>query len=115
MTQTLDGAFRTDVRGQRPQLRLTPRALRLLDQMRAESGEVALLVAPRLSAEVLCVGRRDLTLGPHDVRVATIHGCPIYVDRRDVPLSALRSLVLDAQPDLGGPRFVLQSRIGASS
>lgn len=108
MTPILNAAPRADFATMRSELRITPRALRLLDQLRAEAGDIALLLAPRLSEEVLCIGRRDLVLGPHDALVATVRGCPIYADRRDVPLAAMRTSVLDVHTDLGGPRFVLR-------
>lgn len=107
MTSTLDLAPRSDAGPSH--LRVTATALRLVERLRVEAGDVALLVAPRLSGDVLCLGRRDVTLGPNDTLVDAVLGCPIYVDRRAYPVAALSTRVLDVQVDSFGPRFVLRS------
>lgn len=105
----------TALDGRRAQFRVTRTALRLLERMRTEAGDVVLVVAPRLSDEVLCIGRRDLTLGPNDVLVGRVGGCPVYVDRRAWTAAQLSTMVLDAQPDLLGPKFVLRPAVGQAS
>lgn len=107
MTSTLDIAARTAAGP--AQLRVTAAAFGLLERLRAEAGEVAVVVAPRLSDDVLCVGLRDLVLGPNDALVATVRGCPVYVDRRHHAAAALPSMVLDVHADALGPTFVLRS------
>lgn len=105
----------TELDGRRAQLPVTRAALRLLERLRIEAGDVALVVSPRLSDEVLCVGSRDVTFGPNDVLVARVSGCPIYVDRRAYSSAQLSTMVLDAQPDLLGPKFVLRPSVGQAS
>jgi uncharacterized protein (DUF779 family) len=90
------------------EVRATPRALQLLERLRLEAGGVALLVAPEVTDEVLCLGRRDFVLGPNDVKIATVRGCPIYVDRRASSFRSLRTMVLDAETDALGDRFLVR-------
>jgi uncharacterized protein (DUF779 family) len=78
----------------------------LLERFRAEGGDVALFLSPGRD-EVLCLGRRDVTLGPNDLLIGDIGGAPVYVDRRADP-AALAALVLDVERDLLGLRFVLR-------
>lgn len=108
MSRTLGTLARSDIGRSPSQVGITPPALRILDRLRAEAGDVVLIVAPGLSDEILCVGLRDVVLGPHDVLIATVHGCPIYVDRRTPELAGVPAMVLDVERDIAGWRFVLQ-------
>lgn len=108
MTPTLATLTRPEVGRTRADVRITPPALRLLERLQAEAGDVALIVAPRLSGEVLCVGRRDVTLGPNDLLIATVRGCPIYIDRREPSPIDLVAMVLDVDRDVAGLKFVFR-------
>lgn len=115
MAPTLERLARAETGHSRPSLGVTPAALRLLDRFRAEAGDVALIVAPRLSDEVLCVGRRDITLGPNDRLIGTVRGCPVYVDRRERAWVDGPAMVLDVERDLAGLKFVFRPSSAASS
>ena len=108
MTTTLGTSVRQEAGPARPSIRITPAAIQLLEQLRTEGGDVALFLAPYVSDEVLCLGRRDVTLGPNDLLIGTVHGCPVYVDRRATRLTAIRALVLDAESSSPGARFVFR-------
>ena len=108
VTGTLGTPAPTRTRGDRPELRIGSAALRVLDRLRAEAGDIVLLVSPDVRGEVLCFGRDDITVGPHDLLVATVRGCPVYVDRRAADLVDLTTAVLDVERDLRGVRFVLR-------
>lgn len=41
--------------------------------------------------------------------------CPSCVDRRACSAAQLSTMVLDAQPDLLGPKFVLRPAVGRAS
>jgi len=109
MSATLRVLDRPETAPARVEVRATPGALELLERLRLEAGGVALLVAPEVTDEVLCLGRRDFVLGPNDVKIATVRGCPIYVDRRAPSLVSLTTMVLDVETDALGPRFVFRA------
>jgi uncharacterized protein (DUF779 family) len=98
----------------RAEVTVTPEALRLLERLRGEGGGVVLILAPDLSSDVLCLGRRDVVLGPHAVQIATVRGCPVYADRRMPELATAGTIVLDVERDLDGPRFAVRVVDGTS-
>jgi hypothetical protein len=46
-------------------------------------GPVVVAISKRHSEEPMCFGAADYVPGPHDVQVADIEGCAVYLDRRD--------------------------------
>lgn len=112
MSATLRVLARSEPAPARAEVRATPDALRLLERLRLEAGGVALLVAPEVTDEVLCLGRRDFVLGPNDVKIATVRGCPIYVDRRAPSFVSLMTMMLDVETDALGPRFLFRVSVG---
>ena len=92
----------------RAEVKVTPAASRLLDRLRGEGGGVVLILGRDLGDDVLCLGRRDVVLGPNAVHMATVRGCPIYVDCRSPWLAAVPAILLDVERDVVGLRFVIR-------
>lgn len=89
-----------------PEVRFTAAGDALLAALLREGGEVTILCDRH--GEVSCFGRGDVVPGPTYALVATVRGCPVYIDRRAPWFGGARNVVLAGVRDRARPRFRLE-------
>ena len=91
----------------------TPEALRLIDQLKAEHGELLFHQSGGCcdNSAANCYLPTDLSIGPHDVCLGSVGGVPFYISQSQYETWKHTQLILDVIDGHGGT-FSLEGATG---
>lgn len=100
----------------------TPAAVALVRRMKADHGPLLFHLSGGCceGSAPMCLRQRDFSVGPGDVLLGSIEGCPVYVGQAIFPNWASAEVTVDVVPGGGdsfsleaadGVRFLLRSRL----
>ncbi len=94
-------------------VRATDAALAAIDRLRARHGPLVFVQSGGCcdGSAPVCLAEGEIMLGPNDLRVGELGGCPFYVDRELDARWNEPSFVIDVAPG-GGDTFSLEGPEG---
>ena len=81
----------------------TPRAIELIERLRASHGQVILFQSGGCcdGSSPVCLREGDLLIGPGDLRIGTVAGAAVYIDRDQFKRWNRPHFVIDVAPEAG--------------